>query len=112
VATKDFGTNQFYHVSPTAYGIFRQSGGQDSGTPNISAVWDGANSRYEITVVGESISFLRDSVFVTVQGSTPIIATTSSLSGVLHVYLTNLSGTRVQAPFQVIIYDNEPVAGQ
>jgi|GEM_PF-3440714 len=112
VVTKDFGTNQFHHVSPTAYGVFRMDGGRESGTPNISAEWDGQNSWYELTIAGESFVYTRDSAFVTPLGSSPLIATTGSFAGKLYVYLTNLSGNRVQAFFQVIVYDNEPVAGQ
>ncbi len=112
VMTKDYGTNQYRHVSPTAYGVFRQNGTRDSGTPNITAVWNAVGEWYELTIAGESISFLDDSAFVTPQGLTPLIATTGSFSGKLLVYLTNLSGNRVQGPFQVIVYDNEPVAEQ
>ena len=107
---KDFGSSEFHRNGPIAYGVFSFDGSKLSGTPNISAVWDGGVERYLVSVDGESLHFISYTAVVTPSGtSSPVLATTDSFSGNLSVYLFNLAGTKIQNRFSIVIYENAAV---
>ncbi|HOY31045.1 MAG TPA: hypothetical protein PKW80_04110 [Bacteroidales bacterium] len=90
---------------PVAYGFVESSGTLASGTSNISSVtWNATNSRYEITITGESYYFNDYVTIVTICGVGQITVETSSVGGKLLVYLYNSAGTKVQSMFQFITY--------
>ncbi len=90
---------------PIAYAFINSDGSVSSGTSNVSCVWNSGLSRYEITISGESFFFSSYVTTITSVGSTtPIVASTGSISGKLTVYLFDLSGTKVQNSFQVAVY--------
>ncbi|MGH7890431.1 MAG: hypothetical protein ACRENF_07780, partial [Thermodesulfobacteriota bacterium] len=69
---------------PIAYAFINSDGSLASGTPNVTSSWDATNSRYVITISGESYS--ASSYVTTVSpriGASPeaLFATTNSSSG-------------------------------
>lgn len=92
-----------YGVStPVAYGAISNTGVVMSGTSNISCTWNSTNSRYEITITGESYYYADYVTTITAGG--PYVVESSSISGKLLVTLYNLAGSKVQANFDFVTY--------
>jgi hypothetical protein len=103
--TKDVSGGRIARATPLAYAFINFDGSVASGTPNVSCSWNSTNSRYEITIDGESYLWVNYVTVVTVTDSDPPrIATTSSVGGKLLVNIYNLSGTETQSAFQFITY--------
>ncbi len=87
-----------------AAGIFANN--QWYGTSNVTSVsWDTPNSRYIITISGETYHYLSYVTFVTLDlGGTARYAKTNSVSGKLLVYLYDNSGVGVQGNFQFVTF--------
>ena len=89
---------------PIAYAFINADGSVAKGTSNVSSVWNGTASRYEITIAGENY-FWKDYVtIVTPAGTNPRMVRTSSVGGKLLVVIYDTAGTQVQCPFQFITY--------
>ena len=101
--TKAYTVGTSNSAVPIAYAFINAAATVASGTPNASCIWNPTYSRYEITISGESY-FYNDYVTVVTPSGGAYIATTSSVSGKLIVYIYNLSGTKIQADFQFITY--------
>ncbi|MFK7882764.1 MAG: hypothetical protein AB8F26_01095 [Phycisphaerales bacterium] len=106
---KDYGIDEFRSAIPIAYGTFSSSGSFLGGTPNVSAVWDAGLLRYVVSISGFNASSEPEVVHVTPKGSTPRFATASTVSGNVLVYIHDLNGNRVQAPFDIVVYDGGTV---
>lgn len=110
---RDFGSNELSPIGPIAYGFIGSSGTTSGATANLSSSWDAANSRYIISVEGESIFNGPYTATVTVVDSNePRVATTNAIGGDLTVTIWDLNSgnTRVQDNFQVVIYKPDPNA--
>lgn len=95
-------------ISPVAFGYVSASGLTTEGTENYSVTWDNVNSRYRISITGETF-FLSDyTVNVTPSGAAPSIPSASSFTGDLLVYMHDLSGNRIQRPFYFTVHRNDP----
>ncbi len=90
--------------TPIAYGTVTSAGAFSSGSSNFTVSWDATQNWYLISIPGESYFFLNYTTMVTPASATPLIATTSSVSGQLIVQLFNLSGTRVQSTFSFAVF--------
>ena len=99
--TKSYSSGTNNPAVPIAYAYIDSSGSVSSGTPNVSCTWN--VSRYEITIAGESY-YYNDYITVVTPSGAGVMAGTSSTSGKLLVYITNLSGTTIQSGFQFIMY--------
>lgn len=98
-------------AAPIAYGYVNASGGTESGTSNFSCMWNSTGNRYEITISNESYFFSRYTALITPgSSSTPRLASTSSLSGRLLVYILDPTAgfARVQSPFQFAVFKTDP----
>ncbi len=91
-------------IHPIAYGHVSASGNIDSGTPNFTASWDAAGSRYLITIDGESYNFIGYVTIVTPVASTTVMASTFSSSGKLVVDLRDRTGAAVQSNFAFVVF--------
>jgi hypothetical protein len=91
-------------IHPIAYGNVSSSGSIQWGTPNLSSVWNSSASRYEITIDGESYSFISYTTVVTPVGLSLITPVTFSSSGKLLVSLFTSAGTRTQSDFGFVVY--------
>lgn len=112
-AVRDFGTNELSPIGPIAYGFVLASGNISGATANLSSVWDAANSRYLLTIDGESFSNGLYSAIVTVVDSVePRLATTNSTGSqlIVKVWDLNSGNIAVQDNFQVVIYKPDPDA--
>jgi len=90
---------------PLAYGRIASDGSISSSTSNVtSSVWNSTYDRYEITISDESYYGPTFPTIVTPSGSSPRIACSSSVSGMLLVHLFSLSGDDVQCAFSFVIY--------
>ncbi len=104
---KDYGTNEFFRAVPSAYGAVGSSGSLVSGTPNVSVVWNSALGRYEIDFSDLSFSINSKTAVVSpVSGTTPRIATVTSVGGMMIVYIYDLNGNQFQSRFNFIVFDN------
>jgi len=97
-------TTAAVYGGPIAYGVINVDGTVASGTPNISSSWNGTSSRYEITISGENYVLGSYVTVVTVLSSDARMATTSSVSGNLLVFVFNSSGTAIQDNFHFVTY--------
>ena len=88
---------------PIAMGNVSSQGGINSGSGNFTAAWDDTNSRYVISISGETYYYTSYITNVTPMSS-GASARTSSGSGKLYVYITNSSGSPIQSYFQFITY--------
>jgi len=90
---------------PIAYGVINRDGSVIEATSNVSSTWNATDQRYEISITGESY-FIRTYVTaVTVLGgSSPFLATTSSVSGKLLVYVFDLAGNKTQERFHFVVF--------
>jgi hypothetical protein len=102
--TKAFTSGTSNLATPIAYAFVSSDGVVAAGTPNVSASWNSGYSRYEITIDGESYSWTHYITTVTVASNIPYIATTSSMSGKLLIYVHDLGGSVTQAALQFVTY--------
>ena len=112
-AVRDYGSNTLSPIGPLAYASVSAAGNVSSGTSNISATWDAANSRYLIDVQGVSMSFSTYTASVTVvDGSEPRLATVTSVAGdlVISIWDLNSANIKVQDNFHIVIYSANPNA--
>jgi hypothetical protein len=91
------------NTAPIAYATVSESGYVFSGTPNVSVAWNPAGV-YEITIANENYNYRSYSTVVTVNGAAPVVATTNSNNGMLVIFLSDLTGARVQRSFQFVVY--------
>jgi hypothetical protein len=87
---------------PSAYGFINSNGSVSSATSNVSSTYNAAQSRYEITITGESY-FFNDYVTVITAVNNDVIAKTDSISGNLLVYLRT-GGAATQSSFQFVTF--------
>jgi hypothetical protein len=102
--TKAFTTGTSNLATPIAYAFINSGGAVVNGTPNVSSSWDGANSRYEITISGETYLYSNYVTQVTVSSGSRYTATTNSAGGELLVFIYDTSGTATQQSFQFVTY--------
>jgi hypothetical protein len=88
---------------PIAYATVAENGEVYSGTPNVSVSWSPLGA-YEVTIANENYNFRSYTTVVTVNGASPVIATTNSNSGMLVIFLSDLKGTKIQRSFQFVVY--------
>ncbi len=91
------------NAGPIAYATVAENGTLYSGTPNVSVVWNPSGA-YEVTIANENYNFRSYTTVVTVNGASPVIATTNSNSTKLVIFLSDLSGAKVQRAFQFVVY--------
>lgn len=90
-------------MSPIAYGDVAASGALLQGTSNLTSSLLG--SVYNITIAGETYQFQSYVTIVTPATSTvPVIATTGSGGGQLHVRLFNLAGANTTGDFHFVVF--------
>lgn len=112
-AVRDYAAGQPSPIGPLAYGFITSTGFVNSGTGNLSAVWDNASSTYRVSVDGETLVLGQHTVLVTVVDSTePRVATITVLGNAFAVTIWDLNSgnVRVQDNFQIVIYDANPGA--
>jgi len=104
--TRAYTSGTSNQATPIAYGFVNAAGslGATASTPNLTSTYDSVNKRYNIAISGEGYSVSNDVTAVTPVGSSPLIATTNSLSGHLLVKIFNLNGTAVQTGFDLVVY--------
>jgi hypothetical protein len=103
--TKAYAVGNESRIAPIAYATVSSTGTVHSGTPNVSATWEAASTRYRITISGHSyFSNLYTTVVTVVAAGAPFIATVSNEGGDLLVRVWNLSGSSVQGTFQFVTY--------
>ncbi len=110
--TRDYAPNNPSPIGPLAYGSVASSGAISAGTANLSAVWDAPNSRYIISVAGESLDFTTHTVSVTVVDVIePRVATFAGTNGSIAVKIWDLNSGNlaIQDNFSIVIYDANPV---
>ncbi len=91
------------NAGPIAYATVAENGTVYSGTPNVSVAWN-ASGAYEVTIANENYNFRSYTTVVTVSGSAPVVATTNSNSNKLVIFLSDLTGAKVQRSFQFVVY--------
>jgi hypothetical protein len=91
-------------ATPIAYGCIATDGSVYSGTPNVSCTLNVAQTRYEITISGETYYYPSYTTVVSPIGAAVRTSTTSSVSGKLLVYIFDGSGNKVQNTFQFVVY--------
>lgn len=89
---------------PIAFAHINSTGSKDSGTANVSSIWNSSSQRYEITISGHSYFFSSYVTVVTVSGCANYTTRTGSVSGKLLVYIYNSSGSPAQCHFQFVTY--------
>jgi hypothetical protein len=77
-------------TAPIAFASILSNGHVQSGSGNVSCTYNNTYNRYEITITSESYHIYNYATTVTVTGGSPKIATTSSNSGMLLVYIWEL----------------------
>lgn len=83
-----------------AYGKIASDATIYTGSNISSCVWNPTLDRYEITISGESYSFMNYATLITpVNITTGITCCSSSVSGKLLVYCTDVNGSKIQATF-------------
>ena len=90
-------------MMPIALGFIMSDGTKNTGSANVSSIWNATSKRYEITLTGYGYVY---NTFVTVVTLTCANRTvsTSSVSGKLLVYTYDSSGTTGQCSFQFVTY--------
>jgi hypothetical protein len=92
------------NLVPICYGNVSSSGGTNSGSGNFT-VSHTTTGTYEITISGENFVVSQYTTVISpVNGTTPIIGTFTSGSGILRVNMFNLAGTRVDNTFNFVVY--------
>jgi hypothetical protein len=108
--TKSYTPGTYDLAAPIAYGFVNASGTIANGTPNFSAVWNVASSRYEIDIDNESY-FFNQYVTVVTPTLTGQIARTSSVAGRLIVQIEDrATGAPEQGNFQFVTYKTSGAA--
>ena len=88
-----------------AFGHIGQDGTLQASSGNISSSFDVVNTRYLITITGETYVPLSYVTIVTCNGlAATFIPGVSGLGGQLVVTMFNTAGGKVQAPFQFVTY--------
>lgn len=85
---------------PIAYGSVNSNATITSGSGNFTVTWEAAQSRYRISITGESYLFSNYATVVTPVSSTIHRVRSSSVGGDLLIYLHNSAGTLSQGIFQ------------
>ena len=91
------------NAGPIAYATVAENGTVYSGTPNVSVSWNPSGA-YEVTIANENYNFRSYTTVVTVNGSAPVIATTNSSNNMLVIFLSDMTGAKVQRSFQFVVY--------
>jgi len=90
-----------------AFGHIEASGGIQTTSGNISCTYDAANTRYLITITGESYAPFAYATNVTCQGSAnALVPMVSNFGTQMVVTLFDLSGNKVPGDFQFVTYKN------
>lgn len=93
------------NLVPIAYGSITNTGTiLNVGTGNFTVTWDAANSRYLITIIGESYHFSNYITTVTPISSANLSTATDSVGGDLVVTIYNSTNTKVQNSFQFVVF--------
>lgn len=102
--TRAYAPGSYDLAAPIAYGFVFLDGSIGSGTPNFSATWNAASSRYEIEIDDESYFITDYATAVTPTGFNLSVRTGSS-GGRLLVYLSRTTDqTLTQGNFQFVTY--------
>ncbi len=90
---------------PIAFGYINSNGTVSVSSGNITATYNSASSRYEITIIGESY-FFNQYITVVTPGGSAIVDDwrVSSGNGAMYVYLKNDSGSGIQGDFMFLTY--------
>lgn len=92
------------NLLPICYGNIGSTGFANSGSSNFTVTRIGTGW-YEITITGEAYQFQLYTTVVTPIGTmNPIIASTGSGGGKLHVSTYNISGVNTDANFHFVVY--------
>ena len=91
------------NMVPIAYGFINSDGSTNTGTGNISSIWNSSGNKYEITINDFSYMFNTFITTITPAGG-PYTTRVTSSGGKLIVYIYNSSGTPVQSSFQFVTY--------
>lgn len=110
---KDFGSNEFYHSGPVAYGTVSSLGFKTSGTPNFTVSFDTIDDIYTINIDGESFNFNDYTALVTPIGlglGLPVtFGTASSGDDLLIRFYSVINNTTTSSTFQFAVYRGLPV---
>lgn len=101
---KRYTSTTYNHGLPIAYGYINSNGTVANATPNVSVSWDTTYDRYLVTIAGEAYWFNDYVTVIQVGGTSPRVVTNGSTGGKMTVYITNLSGTKVQNIFQFVTF--------
>ena len=91
------------NLLPIAFGSISSAGAINTGSENF-AVSRTATGSYTIDINDHSYTLSTYATVVTVVGSTPLVATTSSGSGNLTIRLYNLSGVLTDGTFHFVVH--------
>ncbi len=95
-------------ISPVAFGAVDADGTVISGWPaGISIIWNASTDRYEVTIPGVNYVYYDFATAITPIGSigtTPLAASTGSISNKLTVRLTDATHAAVQGRFHFIVF--------
>ncbi len=91
------------HLLPIAYGNISATGTISHSSGNITVTKTGVGD-YEIEITGVSYNFQLFATLVTPTGTTPVFASTNSVSGHLLVHTLNLAGNPVDNRFSFVVY--------
>ena len=110
--TKDY--NSFPSpMAPAAYGFVNSNGTIGSGTANMSVVWNGALSQYEVSINDQILNFNTHTTIVTVVDSAePHVATTNTSGGniLVKIWDINSGNVAIQDNFQIVVFNANPNA--
>lgn len=88
-----------------AFAHINSDGTLFSSSNNVSSSYDAVNSRYLITISGESYSAINYVTVVTPDGlAAPVIPVVNSVGSQLAVSLFNTAGAKIQSTFQFVTY--------
>jgi hypothetical protein len=103
--TKEYTKATASRAIPIAYSFVHSDATLDANTPNVSAVWNAAKNRFEITIYDETYVWDKYVTVVTVYSASPLYsATTSSEGGKLLVHIWDKNADKAQQPFQFVTF--------
>ncbi|MES2590354.1 MAG: hypothetical protein V4608_00630 [Bacteroidota bacterium] len=92
------------NLIPIAYGNISSGGTINSGTGNITVVWDNVNNRYKITIAGETYTSSNYITLVTAIGNPTKVETSSSGGNLIVTIHSSPGNLEIQNAFQFITY--------
>jgi len=89
---------------PLAYASVGFAADKQSGTSNISVVWNSTAKHYELTIAGVTYDRAKYTAIITLSAAGPRFCGNDSANGNLVVQIWDTQGNPVQADFQVVIF--------